>query len=383
MDSEQIDESLYNRQLYVIGVDAMKKLTSSTVIISCLGGLGVEIAKNIILAGVKNVILHDLRNTTIDDLAAQFYLTENDIGKNRAEASVNKLASLNNYVSVSVNTTELTEEFIKTANCLVLTDYQSYSEVTRISNICHSNDIKFIFSDVRGIFGIAFIDFGNNFQVLDQKGEQPSRFLLSCISPDGLVTINEEDLHCLSDNDLVRFEEVEGLIDFNGRKFPVEVIDAHQFKIGDVSSYGTYTSIHSCGYGNQVFAPLTLNFKSFEEAIKQPEFVMFDFGAEDRDQQVILAFLALMKYIDLHPGLPSDVSFDDIFQFAQEINSIYSIVEEIDENILKPFSQQTNAVISPLAAAYGGIVGQEILKAVSNKFTPIFQNFTSKCSSSK
>ena len=56
---KEIDESLYSRQLYVLGHEAMKKMQSSDVLISGMGGLGVEIAKNVILGGVKSVTLHD------------------------------------------------------------------------------------------------------------------------------------------------------------------------------------------------------------------------------------------------------------------------------------------------------------------------------------
>ena len=44
-----IDEGLYSRQLYVLGHDAMRRMASSDVLISGLGGLGVEVAKNVIL----------------------------------------------------------------------------------------------------------------------------------------------------------------------------------------------------------------------------------------------------------------------------------------------------------------------------------------------
>jgi ubiquitin-activating enzyme E1 len=64
-----IDESLYSRQLYVIGVEGMKKIATASVLISGLGGLGVEIAKNAILAGIKTVTLHDQRAVTLSDLA--------------------------------------------------------------------------------------------------------------------------------------------------------------------------------------------------------------------------------------------------------------------------------------------------------------------------
>lgn len=39
-----------------------------------------------ILAGVKSLTLHDTSEVTLRDLGAQFYLSEADIGRNRAEA---------------------------------------------------------------------------------------------------------------------------------------------------------------------------------------------------------------------------------------------------------------------------------------------------------
>lgn len=77
----EIDEGLYSRQLYVLGHDAMRRMASSNVLISGLGGLGVEIAKNVILGGVKSVTLHDDALCQISDLGSQFYLTEADVGE--------------------------------------------------------------------------------------------------------------------------------------------------------------------------------------------------------------------------------------------------------------------------------------------------------------
>jgi len=77
----EIDEGLYSRQLYVLGHDAMRRMASSDVLISGLGGLGVEIAKNVILGGVKSVTLHDHATCKLTDLGSQFYLTEADVGE--------------------------------------------------------------------------------------------------------------------------------------------------------------------------------------------------------------------------------------------------------------------------------------------------------------
>jgi len=55
----QVDEGLYSRQLYVFGHEAQQKMQQSNVLLIGLGGLGVEFAKNVILAGVKSVTLFD------------------------------------------------------------------------------------------------------------------------------------------------------------------------------------------------------------------------------------------------------------------------------------------------------------------------------------
>ena len=72
--SDDIDEGLYSRQLYVLGEEAMRRMAKSNVLISGMGGLGVEIAKNVVLAGVKSVTIHDDKKAAIQDLASQFFL---------------------------------------------------------------------------------------------------------------------------------------------------------------------------------------------------------------------------------------------------------------------------------------------------------------------
>lgn len=149
--SSDIDEGLYSRQLYVLGHDAMRRMASSDVLISGLGGLGVEIAKNVILGGVKSVTLHDQAACTVNDLSSQFYLTESDIGKNRAEASLKQLAELNMYVPTKAYTGSLDEDFLKKFSVIVLTS-STLSEQLQISEITHSNDIALIVADTRGLF---------------------------------------------------------------------------------------------------------------------------------------------------------------------------------------------------------------------------------------
>jgi ubiquitin-activating enzyme E1 len=101
-----IDESLYSRQLYVLGHEAMKRMGASNVLIAGLTGLGIEIAKNIALAGVKSLTLHDPTPTKISDLSSQFFLRAEDVGRPRDQVSALRVAELNAYTPVHIHESE-------------------------------------------------------------------------------------------------------------------------------------------------------------------------------------------------------------------------------------------------------------------------------------
>ncbi|GCB81785.1 hypothetical protein scyTo_0022833, partial [Scyliorhinus torazame] len=67
----EIDEGLYSRQLYVLGYEAMKRMQNANILISGMRGLGLEIAKNVILGGVKTVTIHDRGVAEWVDLSSQ------------------------------------------------------------------------------------------------------------------------------------------------------------------------------------------------------------------------------------------------------------------------------------------------------------------------
>ena len=67
----QFLEFIWTSIRYVLGKDAMHQLAKANVFVSGMRGLGVEIAKNLILGGVKSVILHDLKPVDWADLSSQ------------------------------------------------------------------------------------------------------------------------------------------------------------------------------------------------------------------------------------------------------------------------------------------------------------------------
>ena len=72
-------------------MEMMSKLITMHVLISGMRGLGVETAKNLILAGPRSVTIHDDKPVELRDLGSNFYLTESDVGKARGSAIVSKL----------------------------------------------------------------------------------------------------------------------------------------------------------------------------------------------------------------------------------------------------------------------------------------------------
>jgi ubiquitin-activating enzyme E1 len=87
-----VDTDLYSRQIGAYGLETMGKLIQMKVLIKGLRGHGIEIAKNLILAGPKEVCIIDDTTCSMSDLGANFYLKPEDVGaRTRCEATLQSL----------------------------------------------------------------------------------------------------------------------------------------------------------------------------------------------------------------------------------------------------------------------------------------------------
>lgn len=157
-------------------------------------------AKNIVLAGVKSLTIHDTRSTTTFDLGTQFFLDSSDISKNRAEACAHKLQDLNPYVTVESSNAEdfTSEDFLAKFQCVVVTEC-SLEQQLAINQACRAAQpaICYLSADVRGLFGMVFVDFGENFEVIDATGEDAREVLLADITSatEAVVTCIENRMY--------------------------------------------------------------------------------------------------------------------------------------------------------------------------------------------
>ncbi|EGF81957.1 hypothetical protein BATDEDRAFT_19117 [Batrachochytrium dendrobatidis JAM81] len=371
----QLDEGLYSRQLYVLGRDAMEKMSLSNVLIIGLKGLGIEIAKNVVLAGVKSVTLHDSAPVQLSDLSSQFFLHDSDVGQPRDKVSCPRLAELNAYVPITVHQGALDEAALRQFQVVVLTESSLETQLA-INTITHKHGIKFISANVYGLFAATFNDFGDHFVVVDQTGEEPLTGMIASVGKDseGVVASLEEQRHGLADGDYVTFTEVQGMTELNGiEPRQVTTTGPYTFKIGNTSTFGTYKS---GGIFKQVKMPKTISFKSLAESLKTPEFLISDFAKFDRPAQLHVGFQALDAFRIKHKQLPrprSSADAAELMELAKVINKATANPCELDEKLIHELSFQACGDLPPMCAVMGGLIAQEVLKACSGKFTPIYQ----------
>lgn len=384
---EEVDEGLYSRQLYVFGHEAQRRMQLSNILLIGLRGTGVEIAKNLILSGVKSVTLFDLGKTDWVDLSSQFYLQEKDLGKPRAEACKDKLADLNTRVNVSV-VNALDEATIKRHQIVVCTECDM-KRLVEINDICRAQtpQIRFVAADARGVFARVFCDFGESFVVTDKDGQPPHTQMISLItnaSP-GIVTTLDKARHGLETGDYVTFEEVEGMVELNGSKpRPVKVINPFSFSIEDTTGYETCTA---GGHFRQVKQPKEIKFESLRTRLKNPgDFLMSDFSKFTRSNLMHVAWQALDQFQSVNGRLPLPTKKQDFEELVERTVKLNGSVGEGEgfrlenvsddqKDVVRQFARCARGQLSSMAAIVGGVAAQEVLKASSGKFTPIQQWF--------
>uniref|UniRef100_A0A0R3RTK9 ThiF domain-containing protein n=1 Tax=Elaeophora elaphi TaxID=1147741 RepID=A0A0R3RTK9_9BILA len=157
------EKAVYDRQIRLWGLETQNRLRNSTVLIAGLSGCGSEVAKNLMLTGLKSLTLLDDKAICEDDYCNQFLLQHGSEGKNRAEASRQKCQLLNPNVELHVDTDNISrkdEKFFTNFDLIILVD-QKYVVVNQISKICRNIRKPFIAGGVFGWIGYAFFDFTN------------------------------------------------------------------------------------------------------------------------------------------------------------------------------------------------------------------------------
>ncbi|KAK2140135.1 hypothetical protein LSH36_1471g00014 [Paralvinella palmiformis] len=310
------EAALYDRQIRLWGLDAQKRLRAAAVLLVGVGGIGAEVAKNIVLAGVNSLLLLDHRKVTEVDFCSQFLLTRDDIGKNRAQSSLQRTRQLNPMVSVSYDTADVADkkkEFFKQFDVVCATGC-SKQQLLRISKICHEEKIKFFAGDVHGYYGVCFADLQEH------------------------VYVEEKVIHTAaprmpaSDEPVVKKKKTEaGTTTVQMRMLFTELADS--FNID-----------WSCGDNNKFLKKTPAAFFIYTVLLNFRD----HYGRDPNPSQA-----------------PQDKEL--LLELRNEVlNNIH-----VDSSIInKVFVDHCFGELSPVCAITGGVLGQEIIKAVSKRDEP-------------
>ena len=131
-------------QIRLWGLDAQKRLRAARILVAGMRGLGNEVAKNLVLAGVNSMTILDHENMTKEDCVSSFLAPTDHVGKNRAQASLERLKQRNPMVEVTADPDNLEakeEEFFKNFDVVIVTNYPK-DVCLKVNKICRANNIK-------------------------------------------------------------------------------------------------------------------------------------------------------------------------------------------------------------------------------------------------
>jgi len=387
---EEIDTNLYSRQIGAIGIETMKKLSYLKILIINLRGLGIEIAKNIILAGPKRVSIFDSELVKTNDLGANFYLSKEDINKKRRDEScLKKLSELNTYVKCDIMEGIDILSQIKNYNILIITKILNKEQLYLLNEECRKNKVGFIYTLALGISGFCFVDFGEHL-INDDNGEQRKSYIINNITKEGEIFIDNSSnkIFNISRGNSVIFREIKGLTELNDGK-PRNIIKNNKFSffISDKIKYENYISGGIC---EEIKAIKTIDYRPLKERFYIPYDINknkpnpIDFSKIGRNELLHCGILALHEFYEKNnnslPELNDPKMAKEILEIAKEI---YNNAKHLKENwvgniknwedkIILNLSNWAKSEISPICSFLGGIAAQEIIK-FTGKYTPINQ----------
>ena len=390
----------WSRYIGAMGIEAVRRQANSTILVYGAGGLGIEIAKNLVLSGCKELVLQDNKLTTFYDLSSQFFLSESDLGKNRAQCCVKKLQDLNYYVKVNASTNNLPLDennmnILKKYNVIILTE-SDYETAFAIDKFCRKNKIYLVVCDIYGAAGRIINDFGDEFIVNDKDGEDPKETILKEIKKidekTAECTVLDGTRHDFSDDDLVEVIEVIGLDGINKKHFIIKSLTKDKFQIiGDLKDIknpyirnGIVKQIKT--QKKMKFLPIEICLNSYKEDLNSklvdPNMQLSDFTKISNGFIINIAFNAINKYLSKNNKcIPWNFhDFKSINTYVDDIINTNNIKLNNEQKVLLYKIILTHMVqFPPLCAYLGGFAAQEVIKAITNKYSPINQIIYQDC----
>ncbi|XP_060517388.1 SUMO-activating enzyme subunit 1 [Cylas formicarius] len=309
-----VEAELYDRQIRLWGIESQERLRAANVLLIGVRGLGSEIAKNILLTGVNSLVILDDGIVTEEEQNKNFLLNRGSEGKKIAEEVLIKAQALNPLVKLSADTSAPAEKeafFFESFTIIVATGIKT-DLLFKIDRICRANKIKLIAGDVFGSFGYSVNDFQDHHYIADQP-----KLLGKKRGHDSKETKAEREIL-----------KVKGEI-----KYP------ELYKV--------------------IILP---NKKQNADCIKKSK----------RRNEYLFLMLILLEFRNRQNRDPRVSNLDKDLKLLQEIK--IEVLDLYQADHLKLSDQVFELVfgeVVPVCAVLGGIIAQEVIKAVSQREIPV------------
>ncbi|KAM0804603.1 hypothetical protein BDR22DRAFT_817692 [Usnea florida] len=188
--------ALYDRQIRLWGVKAQERLRTANVLLITMKALANEIAKNLVLAGIGSLTVQDSQVVVEDDLGAQFFVSEQDIGKNRAESASPQIRRLNPRVSLRIDTGDITlkqPEYFAPFDMIIATDLD-LATLSTINASCRLCNRPFYASGSHGFYGYIFADLISHDYVIErEKSNRPTALTAETLTRSIVATSTKKE----------------------------------------------------------------------------------------------------------------------------------------------------------------------------------------------
>ncbi|EIW67621.1 hypothetical protein TREMEDRAFT_45154 [Tremella mesenterica DSM 1558] len=313
-------------------------MRSSTVLLLSLRSVAHETIKNLVLAGIGRLIIMDDGVVTPEDLGGGFLFREEDgaVGKLRTEASSPQIASLNPLVALTavptlapfirnsqtagakVDSEEEMVEYLQRekVDVVVCCDMTS-EEVLRIDAAARNAGVMFYAAGSFGFYGYVFADLGDSYEYVFTPPSNPSN------PPPSLQ------------KKLSRYSPFS------------RVLDRSQWHLPHTSG----------AKGGSPYRGLTRSV------------------TKDRTPGPTLGLLALWELEKVHGRLPLPEDSEEMRDVAEGSRRDLGVNEKalpgVEGGMIEHLTQHAAHFFPPTLAILGGLLAQDVLRALSKKDKPI------------
>ncbi|KAJ3550575.1 hypothetical protein NMY22_g383 [Coprinellus aureogranulatus] len=307
------EASRYDRQMRLWGLEAQQRMRNATILVVRLRGVATEAIKNMVLAGIGKLVIVDGDDVVEEDLGAGFFFRDEDVGRKRLDAAKPRIESLNPLVTVET-----------VAESLL---YQSAGFESLIERV---------------------------------------------------------DLVCITDESKDRLVEINALCRKHGKPlYAGGSYGFHGYIFCDLLTHEYLAP--SVSRGDSSEAPktvkTTIQYTPLQQALEHKWSGLTRRQTKEVNPALAFAILALWQYQSLHNDqLPNTV--DNVTELENIANKLIAsadvnkqVLTHIPRDLIQSLSSTAGHEFSPVCAIVGGMLAQDILKALGGRDPPIANFF--------